>query len=135
MRIHLDPASRTAIYQQIVEQVRILVARGELADGDRLPSVRELALELRINPNTVAQAYRELEREGWVVSQQGRGVFVTHRRPQLADGERRRQLQGAIDDLLVIAWRLESDVAEVVEMLRQRASMPLQVSGGSEKGT
>lgn len=122
MKLRLDPGSQRAIYLQIVEQVRSQVARGELAPGRRLPSVRELALTLRINPNTAARAYRELEREDIVVRQQGRGVFVVERRSILPARERQRQLDTQLDALLVDAWQLGIEPSEVIERLKRRAA-------------
>ena len=122
MRIRLDLAHRKAIYQQIVEQIQLQVVRGQLEEGTRLPSVREMALELRINPNTVARAYRELERDGWTVSRQRHGVFVRHRKSGLADAVRREQMEAAIDRLLIISWQLDFDLAATIELLHERAA-------------
>jgi len=73
---HLDQRSGVATYLQIVQQTREALRLGVLGVGDQLPTVREVVAALAINPNTVAKAYRELEREGLVVAQQGRGTFV-----------------------------------------------------------
>jgi GntR family transcriptional regulator len=77
IEFHLDPRSGVATYLQIVQQVREALRLGVLDVGDQLPTVREVVADLAINPNTVAKAYRELERDGLVVAQQGRGTFVT----------------------------------------------------------
>ena len=121
MRIELDTSSREPIYRQIVDRIQMKVARGELADGYRLPSVRELALELRINPNTVARAYRELEEARVVVRQQGRGVFVSRRMDTVSAEEKQRQLAEYLDALLLAAWRLGVPPDQLVEELRRRA--------------
>jgi GntR family transcriptional regulator len=76
IEFHLDGRSGVATYVQIVQQVREALRLGVLDVGDQLPTVREVVAELAINPNTVAKAYRELEREGLVVARQGRGTFV-----------------------------------------------------------
>ena len=73
---HLDPRSGVAPYMQIVQQVKEALRLGLLDVGDQLPTVREVVAELAINPNTVAKAYRDLERDGLVVAQQGLGTFV-----------------------------------------------------------
>lgn len=122
MKLRLDTTTPQPIYRQIVEQLRLQVARGELAGSSRLPSVRELALELRINPNTVARAYRELERENLVVRQQGRGVFVAERPPKLPAAQRRKLLAARLDELLVAAWQLGVPPEELIERLERRAS-------------
>jgi GntR family transcriptional regulator len=77
IEFHLDPRSGVATYLQIVQQVREALRLGMLDVGDQLPTVREVVADLAINPNTVAKAYRELERDGLVVARQGRGTFVT----------------------------------------------------------
>jgi DNA-binding transcriptional regulator YhcF (GntR family) len=76
IEFHLDGRSGVATYVQIVQQVREALRLGVLDIGDQLPTVREVVAELAINPNTVAKAYRELERDGLVVARQGRGTFV-----------------------------------------------------------
>lgn len=122
INLNLDPSSRQPIYQQLVDQLRVQIACGELADGTRLPSVRELALELRINPNTVARTYRELENEGFVVLQQGRGVFVTHQTAELSADERRKVLQGPLDELLIAGWQLGLEPRDLAAELERRAA-------------
>jgi GntR family transcriptional regulator len=76
IEFHLDQRSGVATYLQIVQQAKEALRLGVLDVGDQLPTVREVVAALAINPNTVAKAYRELEREGLVVAQQGRGTFV-----------------------------------------------------------
>jgi GntR family transcriptional regulator len=76
IEFHLDPRSGVATYLQIVQQVKEALRLGTIEVGDQLPTVREVVAELAINPNTVAKAYRDLERVGLVVARQGRGTFV-----------------------------------------------------------
>ena len=76
IEFHLDPHSGVATYLQIVQQVKDALRLGTIEVGDQLPTVREVVADLAINPNTVAKAYRDLEREGLVVARQGRGTFV-----------------------------------------------------------
>ena len=87
---HIDPRSPTPIYAQIAARVRIAVASGDLTTGDPLPSVRALAGTLRVNPATVVQAYRELERDGVVEMRQGSGTFIATLSPE-ARGHTREQ--------------------------------------------
>ena len=75
--VHLDYRDARPIYSQIIDGFREQIAAGILKPGDRLPSVRDLAAELAINPNTIQRAYRQLELEGWIVSMQGKGCFVS----------------------------------------------------------
>ena len=84
MYLSLDPNSGTPIYLQLKEQMRLAVATGTVQPGERLPVVRELAAQLRINPNTIARVYRELQAEGLLTSRQGSGTFVAEGAPQLA---------------------------------------------------
>lgn len=78
IEFHLDAHSGVATYLQIVQQVKDALRLGTLDVGDQLPTVREVVADLAINPNTVAKAYRDLEREGLVVARQGRGTFVAN---------------------------------------------------------
>ncbi len=90
MELTLDPSGATPIYQQIAEQIQRRIALGALQPGDPLPSVRQLALELTINPNTVARAYLELEYQGILDKRQGQGTFVSATAMEAArrEGER-----------------------------------------------
>ena len=85
------------IARQITDGIKRLVAGGELQPGDALPSVRGLAQQLSINPNTVAKAYAELTAEGWLLSRAGLGLFVAEQRQRLSDAERERRLDEAVD--------------------------------------
>src|SRR4051812_39365234 len=78
IEFHLDPRSGVATYLQIVQQVKEALRLGTIEVGDQLPTVREVVADLAINPNTVAKAYRELEREGLVIARQGRGTFISN---------------------------------------------------------
>jgi GntR family transcriptional regulator len=95
--ISIATGTGTAIYRQIVEQVRLGVATGALVPGDALPSVRGLAEQHVINPNTVAKAYAELVREGALESHHGKGFFVAEKRQVYSRAERVRRLQQARD--------------------------------------
>lgn len=76
MNLVIDPTSKVPIYVQVEEQIRSLIAAGQLRPGDQLPTIRELATELRVNYNTIARAYLDLDREGVISTQQGRGTFA-----------------------------------------------------------
>jgi GntR family transcriptional regulator len=89
-----DPRSIT---RQITDNVKRLIAGGELVPGDALPSVRGLAQQLSINPNTVAKAYAELSTEGWLLARAGMGLFVAEQRQRLSTDERARRLDAAVD--------------------------------------
>lgn len=109
----VDPQSSEPLFQQIVNRVKQAVAVGRLKPGDRLPSVRELAKELVINPNTIARAFRELEGEGITLSRRGSGTFVAERKVVLKAEERRRRLREALEAALRDAVHLGLDEQEV----------------------
>ena len=89
--VHLDYRDPRPIYTQIIDGFREQIATGILQPGDRLPSVRELAMELAINPNTIQRSYRQLEMEGWIVTMQGKGSFVC-KMPSISQKEQERLL-------------------------------------------
>ncbi len=97
---HLDPRSPVPLYAQIADRVRIAVATRELADGVALPSVRQLAAQLRVNPATVVQAYRALEEAGVVESRQGAGTFVRGLTESKREAERVREAKQLVRRLL-----------------------------------
>jgi len=102
----IDPRSPTPLYAQIASRIRIAVSSGDLLPAALLPSVRELALQLRINPATVAQAYRELERDGFVEIRRGSGTFVRELAPGRRARERAQQARALIHKLVNDARRL-----------------------------
>lgn len=120
MWFHIDPSSGTPIYRQIADQVRQAVASGVMRAGDRLPSVREMALELAVNPNTIAKAYQDLEREGVIETPRGRGSFIADREQALPGAERERQFAEALERVVADAYRLRIDAEKAVAMFRER---------------
>ena len=101
--LRVDPTRPEPLFQQLVDGVKDGVARGRLAAGDRLPSVRDLAKELVINPNTIAKAYRALEAEGVTYSRRGAGTFIAERRVVMTAEERQRRFREALEPLLADA--------------------------------
>jgi GntR family transcriptional regulator len=116
----IDTKSGVPFYRQIVEQVKFGIARGSLQPGDQLPTVRQLAVDLSINPNTVIRAYRELEIEGAIDTHQGSGTFVGTRKPRIDELERQRMLDQILTELLARASGYGFTLDEVLEGLRQR---------------
>jgi GntR family transcriptional regulator len=110
---HVDPRSPTPLYAQIASRLRIAVAAGELHPGDALPSVRRLAAQLRVNPATVVQAYRDLEAEGFVEMRQGAGTFVRELPPARRSSERVRQATVLVRHLMANARRLGVSLDEL----------------------
>ena len=119
MIISIDPKSGVPLYRQIIESVQFAIARGDLGPGDRLPTVRQLAVDLQVNPNTVIRAYREMELGGVLDTQQGSGTFVTDERPQIDALERRRMLDQILTELLARASGYGFTLDEVLNGLRQ----------------
>jgi GntR family transcriptional regulator len=120
MEFSIDTKSGVPFYRQIIEQIKFGIARGELAPGDRLPTVRQLAVDLSINPNTVVRAYRELEIEGMLDSQQGSGTFIGQEKPEIDRLEKQRMIDQIITDLLARASSYGLSLEDVLEGLRQR---------------
>ena len=119
--IQLDFRSGTPIYTQIVEQVKQQVISGELTPGDQLPTVRALALELRVNFNTVARAYRLLDEAGIISTQQGRGTYILDEpSPERTDKLRQQVLEALTRDYLSEAYRLGCSPDEISEALREQ---------------
>ena len=120
MQFSIDTKSGVPLYRQVIEQVKFAIARGDLRPGDRLPTVRQLAVDLSINPNTVIRAYRELEIEGMLETQQGSGTFVGDRRPEVDRLERQRMLDQILTDMLARASAYGFTLDEVLDGLRHR---------------
>jgi GntR family transcriptional regulator len=111
--INIDPSSGLPIYLQIAQQIKTAVAMGRLAPEDPLPSVRQLAVELAVNPNTVARAYLGLEIEGVIYKRQGAGTFVSGQGVEMSKAERRRVLNELIERALVEGVNLGLDEREL----------------------
>ena len=120
MQLHISTHDGVPVYLQIVNQVKYLVAAGRLASGEELPAIRVLAGQLVVNPNTVARAYLELEREGLVVKRHGSGTYVSDEGSPLARRERRRILSQRADALLAEARHLDVELSDVIALLKER---------------
>jgi len=122
----LDPESGVPVYRQLIDQVMGGMAAGALAAGHQLPTVRQVAVDLSINPNTVARAYRELEIRGVLETQQGTGTFISHQKVKRDDLERERQLAQLVADFVARAGAAGFTIEDFLEQLRERQN-------GSEK--
>ena len=120
MIFRLDYSDSRAIYLQIMDEIRRAIVLGSLQPDEPLPSVRQLATELRINPNTVGQAYRELEREGIVYVRRGRGTFVAV--PRDSDSEKRGLASELAKRTLHEAFRLGLSLEELITAIGQAAA-------------
>jgi len=116
----LDTASGVPIYRQIVDWVRVRVAGGGLTAGQQLPTVRQMAVDLHVNYNTVARAYQELERAGIVHTMQGRGTFVASRPVPVDEVVRATKLRHLVTELLAKAAEFGFTPGEVVAEAAQR---------------
>ena len=130
INIAINTGSNTPIYKQITDQVRLAVAAGRVAVEDQLPSVRALAEELVVNPNTVARAYAELAREGLLESRAGRGVFITRKRKVFAREEGRRRLEPLIDTLIGEAMVMDFTQQELREAFEKKLGQWKNSKGG-----
>jgi GntR family transcriptional regulator len=123
-RFHLDLHSGMPVYRQIIDQVRGGIASGALIAGDQLPTVRQLAVDLAINPNTVVRAYRELELGGLLETHQGTGTFISTQKMNRADDERDRQLAQIVADCVSRAGAAGFTVDDLIDELRGLAQKP-----------
>ena len=118
----LDSESGVPVYRQIIDQVLGGIAAGSLRAGEQLPTVRQLAVDLSVNPNTVIRAYRELEIRDVLSSQQGTGTFVTARKPERDDEERQRRLAQIAGEAVARAGAEGFSVQELMRRLREMSS-------------
>ncbi len=119
MLLHVNASLGVPIYLQVESQVKHAIASGVLKEGDALPSVRKLAADLRINPNTIARAYQDLEREGVVRTVPGGGTFVAGTGPGLLKSEKIRRLRPLARQLAVEAAQLRLAPEDVLELLEE----------------
>lgn len=123
-RIRLDLHTGVPVYRQIIDQVRGAIAAGTISAGHKLPTVRQLAVDLEINPNTVVRAYRELELGGLLETHQGTGTFISNKKPPSLNAERQRQLVQIAEDSLSRAGAAGFTLTELIEQLRGMAIEP-----------
>jgi GntR family transcriptional regulator len=116
----LDDHSGVPVYRQLIDQVTGGIAAGTLEAGDQLPTVRQVAVDLSINPNTVVRAYRELEIRGVLETQQGTGTFISRQKVRRDEVERQRQLSQLVTDFVARAGAAGFTVEELVEQLQDR---------------
>jgi len=119
-RFRLDNGSGVPVYRQLIDQVQAGIATGILSVGHQIPTVRQVAVDLAINPNTVMRAYRELEIRGVLDTQQGTGTFIAVQRPQIDDNDRARRLDQLIDEFAARAGSGGFTLAEVLDALKER---------------
>lgn len=117
-RFRLDLASGVPVYRQIIDQVTAGMAAGSLKPGDQLPTVRQVAVDLAINPNTVVRGYRELEIRGLLETQQGTGTFISRQKVKGDQAERQRRLDQLVSEFVARAGAGGFTVQDLLEQLR-----------------
>src|SRR5271154_541999 len=115
----LDPHSGVPVYRQLIDQVQAAIAAGVLGVGDQLPTVRQVAVDLVINPNTVLRAYREMEIRGTLDTQQGSGTFIADRKIEYSKIERERQLGQLVGEFVSRAGSAGFTVEQLTKALRE----------------
>jgi len=123
MHDEIDPRSPVPLYEQIAARVRVAVAAEEYRAGDALPSVRQLSSTLRVNPSTVVQAYRDLERDGFVETRHGAGTYVRAVAAEVREEERIRRARELVRKLLAEAARFGIGAAEIGRALAEETGV------------
>ncbi len=136
LTVAIQTGSSVSIYKQIVDQVCAAVLSGRLLEDEALPSVRALAEQLVVNPNTISHAYSELVREGVIESHPGRGMFVSRRRQIYNGAERTRRMDQAVTSLVSEGFMLGFSPDQIVEAvaLKTKAHGPTKLSRSTPKG-
>jgi len=121
MLFRLDNASNRAAYQQIMDQVKRDIALGRLVKDEKLPTVRQLANQLAINPNTIAKAYRLLEREGIIVTRPGAGAFVANLDSNLSRAVRKKLVISDLERVVIEAFHMQIDQQTLLQWFNHTA--------------
>jgi GntR family transcriptional regulator len=116
----LDVKSGVPFHRQIVDQIRYGIASKRLSPGEQLPTVRDLAVQLQVNPNTVRKAYSDMELLGILDTQQGTGTFVGHKEVEIGDDEKQRMLRQVCDELVARGHQYNLTLEDIVEHLQRR---------------
>ena len=127
--IRLDHRSGIPIYRQIISQILYAIARGDLAPGTQLPTVRQLAALLSVNPNTIIKAYKELEIRGNLEARQGTGTFVSETEVTIAPGEKKQLLAALCKEVVGRAGAYGIELGEIIEALKESGEESLAGPG------
>jgi GntR family transcriptional regulator len=131
--IKLDTSSYTPIYEQIKTEIRSQIVLAVLKPGDTLPSIRDLAAELIVNPNTVARAYRELEQEGLITTRKGKGCFISDNSTSLMQQEKQAILKRIVDRSVEDSKKYGFSAEEVKQALEKSLEAQVSLGRGGEK--
>jgi len=116
MQIRIDNASNRPVYRQIIDRIKRDIALGRLVKDEKLPTVRQMAKLLAINPNTIAKAYRQLESEGIIVTRPGSGAFIASLDSNLSKAVRKRLLSDELERIAVDAFHMQIDAETLLEL-------------------
>ncbi|MDN5200676.1 GntR family transcriptional regulator [Fulvivirgaceae bacterium BMA10] len=116
----LDPKAGSPFYRQIIDQIKFGIATGKLKAGEQLPTVRSLAVELKVNLNTVAKAYRELEIQNVLETQQGTGTFISDIKIQISDKEKGEKLREICNEFSSIAFSYGFSISDMINELQKQ---------------
>lgn len=131
-RITLDDRSGVPVYRQIMDRITFAIAAGTLQPGDQLPTMRQLAVDLAINPNTVIRAYRELEIRGVIDTQQGTGTFIGERTVDTGGSERQIQLRRFASDCVAQAGAAGFSLSALIAQLRELQAERKKYTGNED---
>ena len=120
MKFHIDPASGVPFYRQIIDQIKYAIARSDLKPGNQLPTVRQLAVDLAINPNTVGKAYSQLEILDILQTQQGSGTFISPQKVEVSELERQEKLDTLCREFITNAASYGFTLNDLIRALRDR---------------
>lgn len=134
LHVSINPNDGLPFYQQLLRQIKQLIATGRLRPDDELPPVRVLAQQLVVNPNTVVRAYRELEVQGLIYKRRGAGTYVSDKGTPYTDEECRRILTEHVDAILVEGRTLGYDEAAIIALIKERAKELRALPGTTEHG-
>jgi len=116
----LDPKAGSPFYRQIIDQIKFGIASGKLKIGEQLPTVRALAVELKVNLNTVAKAYKELEIQNILETQQGTGTFISTIEIQISEKEKEKKLNEICNEFSTIAYSYGFSVSDIIHQLQKQ---------------
>ena len=121
IKFNLDPKTGIPFYRQILDQIKFGIASGSLNMGEQLPTVRALAVELKVNLNTVAKAYKELEIKEILETQQGTGTFISKNVFSIPNSERKQKLQSITKEFATIAYSYGFNIDEIIVELKNQS--------------
>lgn len=121
IKFNLDPKTGIPFYRQILDQIKFGIASGSLSMGEQLPTVRALAVELKVNLNTVAKAYKELEIKEILETQQGTGTFISKNVFSISNSERKQKLQSITKEFATIAYSYGFNIDEIIVELKNQS--------------